>query len=149
MVLRRGVEFLAEAVCEEISGYQHKGRLRQCLGHLPQSGAEQHPIAVSPVSAETAVTGAVENSAPLFWLRGGQLIDQRWIRHRVKMQIRSEITRTCPATACAGAAGWLFAVPHRSRARAASTPYRRPLNSRAKRVRAGPRRRGHPSGRAA
>src|SRR2546421_647649 len=83
MVLRRNVEFLAEAVCEEISGYQHEGRLRQCLRHLPQSGAEQHPIAVSPVSAETAVTGAVENSAPLFWLRGGQLIDQRWIRHRV------------------------------------------------------------------
>jgi hypothetical protein len=54
---------------------------------LPQSGAEQHPIAVSPVSAETAVTGAVENSAPLFWLRGGQLIEQRWIRHRVEVQI--------------------------------------------------------------
>ena len=62
---------------------------------------------------------------------------------------RSDITRTCPATACAGTACWLFAAPHGSRARAASTPYRRPLNSRVKRVRAGPRRKHHPSGRAA
>src|SRR5580704_1510279 len=76
MVLRRGIEFPAEAMCEEISGYQYEGRLRQCLRHLSHSRAEQHPIAVPPVSAEAAVTGAIEHRAPLFGLRGGQLVDQ-------------------------------------------------------------------------
>ena len=88
MVSRRGVEFRAEPVCEEISGYQHEARLRQCLRHLPHSRAEQHPIAVPPVSTEAAVTGAIEHRAPLFGLRGGQLVDQPRIRHRVEMQIR-------------------------------------------------------------
>src|SRR5438270_8876554 len=42
MVLRRGIEFPAEAVCEKITGYQHEGRLRQCLRHVPQLRADQH-----------------------------------------------------------------------------------------------------------
>jgi hypothetical protein len=75
-------------VCEEISGDQHEGRLRQCLRHVLQGRAEQHPIAVAPVSAEAAVTGAIENSAPLVGLGRGQLVYQPRIRHRVEMQIR-------------------------------------------------------------
>ena len=143
----RGIEFLAEAVRQEIAGYQHEGRLRQCLRHLLQGRAEQHPIGVPPVSAEAAVTGAIEHCAPLFRLGGGQSVDQPRISHRVEMQIGHY--EDLSGNGLRRAAGWLFAVPHRSRARAPSTPYRRPLNSRTKRVRADPRRKRHPSGRAA
>ena len=87
MIRCRGIEFPAEVVCEKITGHQHEGRVRQCLCHALQGRAEQHPIAVPPVSAEAAVTGAIEHCAPSFWLRSGQLVDQPWIRHRVEMQV--------------------------------------------------------------
>src|ERR1700755_662640 len=87
MGLRRGVEFLAEPVRKKITGYQHKGWFRQCLSHALQSRSEQHPTAVPSVSAEAAVTRAVEHCAPLFRLPGGEVIDKRRIRHRVEMQV--------------------------------------------------------------
>src|SRR5947209_9637375 len=74
MVGRGSIEFAAESMREKIAGQQNEIRLQQCLCHVSQRRAQQRPIAVPPVSTETAVAGAVENRAPLFRLGRGQLI---------------------------------------------------------------------------
>ena len=148
MVLRGGIEFLAEV---GVRGNHRISARRPAWAAFPTCAAGQ--------------SGAASNYCPAHIGRGCGHWSCRALRSIVRARRRPtgrpvpdlpsgrnahrtlrELVRQRPAP---GAAGWLFAVPHRSRARAASTPHRRPLNSRAKRVRAGPRRKRRPSGRAA
>ena len=88
VVVRRGVELVAELVRKEIARQQHQGRSRQGSLHLLERRAQQWPVGVAAVAAGLLAAGAVEDRLPLRRLGRGQPIDQPRLGHRIEMDIR-------------------------------------------------------------
>ena len=73
---------------QKVAGNQNGGRLREGVPHIPERRAQQSPIGVAAIAAETGILAGFEDRHPVFGPGRCEAIDELRVRHRIEMHIR-------------------------------------------------------------